>query len=139
SMFVTIAWFSPVDPVRAKYRLASMHAVVADYDEEAEENGARDNSWNLDLKSGHLDDNLIKRGTVWSKRLVKNRVHVPEFEEGDTIPIRVQCSDVSGGGLDPNDDIRFAIAVTLEVEAEAEFDIHAEIEDAIRLRVQDAW
>lgn len=138
SMFVTIAWFSPVDPVRAKYRLASMHAVVADYDEGAEENGARDNSWNLDLKSGHLDDNLIKRGTVWSKRLVKNRVHVPEIEEGDTIPIRVQCSDASGGGLDPNDDIRFAIAVTLEVEAEAEFDIHTEIEATIRLRVQDA-
>ena len=138
SMFATIAWFSPVDPVRAKYRLASLQAVVADYDAEAEENHAKDNSWNLDVKSGHLDDNLIKRGTVWSKRLVRNRAHVLEIEEGDTIPIRVQCSDASGGDLDPDDDIRFAIAVTLEVEVGAEFDIHAEIEDAIRLRVQDA-
>ena len=137
SMFVTIAWFSPVDAVRAKYRLASMQAVVADFDEEAEENDAKDKSWKIDLKSGHLDDNLIKRGTVWSKRLVRNRACVPEIEEGESIPIRVQCSDASGGGLDPNDDIRFAIAVTLEIEAEAEFDIHAEIEDAIRLRVQD--
>lgn len=137
SLFVTIAWFSPVDPVRAKYRLASMEAVVADYDVEAEENNAKDKSWRIDLKSGHLDDNLIKRGTVWSKRLVKNRAHVPEIEEGDTIPIRVQCSDASGGGLDPNDDIRFAIAVTLEVEAEVEFDVYAEIEGAIRFKVQD--
>ena len=133
SMYVTIAWFSPVDPVRAKYRLASMQAVVADYDEDAKENGIKDNSWKLELKSGHLDDKLIKRGTVWSKRLVKHRPRVPEIEEGDTIPIRVQCSDASGGGLDSNDDIRFAIAVTLEVEVE--FDIHAEIEDAIRMRV----
>lgn len=134
SMWVTLAWFSPVEPALAKYRLAALEAVASNHDDG--EDDPKDKGWSMDLKSGHLDEKMIKRGTVWSRRLVKNRVHVPEFDDGDSLPIRVQCRDASGGGLDPNEDIRFAIAVTLEVEAESEFDIHQEIRDELIVRVR---
>ena len=39
-------------------------------------------------------------------------------------------------GLNPDDDIPFAIAVTLEVEAEVQYDILDEVEQKIRLRLQ---
>jgi hypothetical protein len=38
-----------------------------------------------------------------------------------------------GGGLSPDDDIAFAIAVTLEIEADVQYDIVNEIEQAIRV------
>ena len=90
------------------------------------------------MKNGHLDGKMIKRGTLWSRRMVHGRVRVPEFEEGASLPIRVQCRDASGGGLNPDDEIRFAIAVTLEVEETARYDVHQEVRDALRVRVRDA-
>lgn len=125
SMWVTVAWFSPVEPARAKYRLAALEAIAADGDLTNDDD--EDKGWNLALKSGHLAASMIKRGTVWSRRLVHNRVTVPAFSEDQSLPIRVQCRDVSGGGLSPDEDIRFAIAVTLELATAADYDIHQEI------------
>ena len=48
-----------------------------------------------------LDANIIKRGSVWSKRLKHQIQSIPEFEDGAEIPIRVQCRDTSNGGLMP--------------------------------------
>ena len=92
----------------------------------------------LDLKSEGPDANMIRRGSVWSRRLVHNRQTVPGFEADAEIPICVQCRDTAGGGLSPDDDIRFAIAVTLEVETEVEYDILDEVEQRIRLTVIQA-
>ena len=113
SMLLTLTWFSPVEPARARYRLAALEAIAADGD--VLEDDAEDKHWNLAMKSEPPAVALIKRGTVWSRRLMHNRVRAPEFENGATLPIRVQCRDASGGGLDPDLDISFAIAVTLEV------------------------
>ena len=44
--------------------------------------------------------------------------------------------DASGGGLDPDLEIRFAIAVTLEVEAQVEYDIYQEVRDRLLVRVR---
>ncbi len=133
SMRVTIAWFSPVNAARAQYRLASLEAVAAD---EIDDEG--DSSWGLDLKSDGdgPDANMVKRGSVWSRRLVNRIRKVPEFSEDAVIPICVQCRDASNGGLSPDDDIAFAIAVTLEIEAEVQYDIHEEIEQKIRLSLR---
>ena len=38
--------------------------------------------------------------------------------------------------LSPDDDIRFAIAVSLEIEAEARFDVLQEIREAIAVRLR---
>lgn len=129
SMRTTIAWFSPVNPARAQYRLASLEAVAADDMDENE-----DMAWGLGFKSDGPDANMIKRGSVWSKRMVNKSVTVPEFGEGAEIPICVQCRDTSNGGLNLDEDIAFALAVTLEIEAEVQYDIHAEVEQRIRLQ-----
>ena len=134
SMLVTLTWFSPVEPARARYRLAALEAISADVDEF--EDDAEDKHWNLAMKSEPPAVAIIKRGTAWSRRLVHNRVHAPEFDDAATLPVRVQCRDASGGGLDPDLDIRFAIAVTLQVAATAEYDVHEEIQDQLLIRLR---
>ncbi len=131
SMRATLAWFSPVNPARAQYRLAGLEAVVADDLDDVEDKG-----WGLDLKSDGPDANMVKRGSVWSRRLVHRIQTVPDFDDGADIPICVQCRDTAGGGLSPDDDIAFAIAVTLEIEADVQYDILEEIEQQVRLRLQ---
>ena len=54
------------------------------------------------------------------------------------MPIRVQCRDASSGGLNPDDDIRFAIAVTLEVADTVRYDVHHEVRDGLLVRVRGA-
>ena len=135
SMRTTIAWFSPVNTARAEYRLAGLEAVAA--------NGINDDEiegWRLDFTSESCgpDANMVKRGSVWSRRMVNRVQTVPDFGEDEDIPICVQCRDTSGGGLSPDDDIAFALAVTLQVEAEVQYDIHDEIEQQVRLRLQRA-
>ena len=134
SMLVTLAWFSPIEPARARYRLAALEAVAADGD--MLEDDDEDKHWNLAMKGNPPSAALIKRGTVWSRRLMHNRVRAPQFEDGTTLPIRVQCRDASGGGLDPDEEIPFAIAVTLQVAATAQYDVHEEIRDQLLVRLR---
>ncbi len=136
SMWVTIAWFSPVLATRARYRLALLEALPHGTDLFG--NLIEDQGWSLDMRARELDANIIKRGTVWSRRLIHSGPIVPRYAEDAVLPIRVQCRDNSGGGLSPDEEIRFAIAVTLELEAETQFDIRDEIEDALRVRLQRA-
>ena len=134
TMLVTLSWFSPVEPARAKYRLAALEAIAADGN--FLEDDDEDKHWNLAMKSDPPAIAVIKRGTVWSRRLVHKRVRAPEFYNGATLPIRVQCRDASGGGLDPDESIRFAIAVTLRLAANAEYDVHQEIRDQLLIRLR---
>ena len=136
SMWVTIAWFSPVLPTRARYRLALLEAIPHGTDLFGDL--TVDDGWRLDMRPQQLDANIIKRGTVWSRRLIHSGATVPNYDDEAALPIRVQCRDNSGGGLNPDDDIRFALAVTLELEAETRFDIHEEIEHELRVRLQRA-
>ena len=134
SMLVTLAWFSPVDSARGRYRLAALEAIPADGDMFEDDN--KDKHWHLALKAEPPGVAIIKRGTVWSRRLVRNRVRAPQFDDGATLPIRVQCRDASGGGLDPDEDIQFAIAVTLQLDATVEYDVHEEIRDLLLIRLR---
>jgi hypothetical protein len=134
SLVVTLAWFSPVEPARARYRLAALEAVAADgLDDEAENDP--DWYWSMKGASTGVDHNQIRRGTIWSKRLMQKNAHTPVYGDDAVLPIRVQCRDASGGGLSPDDDIRFAIAVGLETEVETEFDIHQEVRDRLKIQV----
>lgn len=130
SMRVTLAWFSPINPTRVQYRLAGLEAVAADEIDQDD-----DKQWVLDLKPDDGPDaNIIKRGSVWSRRLIDRTRFVPQYDEGAEIPICVQCRDTAAGGLSLDDEIAFAIAVTLEIEAEVQYDIYEEIEQEIRVR-----
>ena len=128
SLLVTLAWFSPIDVARARYRLARLEAVAADEGDEP------DNEWRLKMKGDVPTSNAIAKGTVWSRRLSHARVLTPTFGGDAIIPIRVQCSDSSGSGLSPDEDIRFAIAVTLQLAIDTRYDIHTEIENRLRIR-----
>ncbi len=96
----------------------------------------KDAGWGLLMQASGPDERMIGRGTVWSRRLIHKRLASPAYEDGETVPIRVQCQDASGGALDPDIDIRFALAVTLEVEAGVQFDIHEELREKVRPRVR---
>lgn len=133
TMIATIAWFSPVLATRARYRLALLEAVAHSHDLLGDL--IEDDGWGLDLRVGDLNKNIIKRGTVWSHRMVHGGPVVPNYGDDKVLPIRVQCRDGSGGGLSPDEDIRFALAVTLEVEAETAYDVHTEIRDRLRVGV----
>ena len=131
TMTVTLAWFSPVDVTRPTYRLASLEAVVAD-----ESDQEIDKGWMLQLENRELDANMIKRGTVWSRRLKHRTISVPDFDGSPVVPIRVQCRDASNGGLNQDEEIGFAIAVTLNVDVEVTFDIHKEVEQSLRVQLR---
>ena len=89
AMHVTLAWYSLMESSRARYRPAALEA-VADDDEFG--NGATDRGWHLAMKNGYLDRKMIKRGTLWSRRLVHDRVRVPDYEDGATLPIRASAA-----------------------------------------------
>lgn len=129
SMRVTIAWFTPVDLRKSSYRLAGLEAVSS-----AAGAADKDTEWFLKMKGIGPDDNMVKKGSIWSRRLINSRLTTPEYGEAATLPIRVQCRDVSGGGLINEEDIRFAIAVTLEVENAQRYDVFQQVADKLRIR-----
>ena len=133
SMQVTLAWFSPVEPTRAKYRLAALEAISADGSIQEDERD--DKEWVIGMKSFPPNQRLVARGTVWSRRFIQKRKKVHPFSEDTTLPIRVQCRDASGGGLSPDEQIVFAIAVTLQLAVSVLNDIHEEIRDKLLVRV----
>ncbi len=130
SIRATVAWFSPIDPVRSQYRLAGLaiEAVAPDED-------SKDPRWGLGMKTSGPDANMVKRGTVWSQRLVNRVQKVPYREGNEAIQLRVQCRDTSGGGLSPDTDIPYALAVTFEIEADVQYDVYQEIRDQLLVHV----
>lgn len=122
---VTIAWNSPVDSVSSTYRLAKLEAQADTAD------ATKDNKWGLDVKSDALDINMIGKGTVWSHRLRPRIRTAPAYGENAVLPIRVQAS----GPVSQDDDIHYAIAVSLEVEVGTEIDVYQEIQDQLRVRL----
>jgi len=133
-MRVTVTWFSPVLTTRARYRLAALDVVAIG--EDLLGLPIKDDGWGLNMKAKDIDANMIKRGSVWSRRLKHNGPVIPNFGTNAVIPIRVQCRDASGGGLSRDDDIRFALTVTIELENQTLFDIQAEIQDQLRVRAR---
>jgi len=134
SMNVTLAWFSPVNPSRAKYRLASLEAVVAD--DSLRKYKDKDTEWRLGMKPAYFSKSMIGRGTVWSRRLIHKRKTVSEFSNDATLPLRVECRDASGGGLDPDLPIRFALVITLKLETQVQYDIYQEIRNRLMVRLK---
>lgn len=131
-LIVTVAWFSPVKSSRAQYRLAILEAVIDGEDDEGQ--ATADTSWGLRLKGHQLDARQLTRGTVWSRRLTANQTVAPTYAPDASLPLRVQCRDGAQGGLHRDDEIPFALAVSLMVDINAGIDVYEEIQQ--RLRVQ---
>ena len=133
SMRVTLTWFSPVEPTRARYRLAALEAIAADGSMQEDEDS--DAEWRLGMKSAAPNKHLISRGTVWSRRFVHKRKKVSPFTDDAILPIRVQCRDTSGNGLDQDEGIHFAMVVTLQLEDSVKYDIHKQIRNRLLIRI----
>ena len=133
SILITLAWFSPIEPTNATYRLAALEAVAADGSMQADEE--KDNEWGLGMKSDPPSQKLISRGTIWSRRLVHKRNKVTTFSDEETLPIRVQCRDRSRSGLNPDEEIHFAIAVTVQLETTVQSDILEEIRNRLLVHI----
>ncbi|MCW2307361.1 S8 family serine peptidase [Rhodobium gokarnense] len=132
TMRVTVAWFSPMNPSRAQYRLAALEPICTE-----NHHSDTDNQWGFSMKSASdcPDINAQKKGTVFSRRLTNAVQKVPSFGDEESIPICIQCRDAASGGLSPDEEIEFAVVVSLQAEIETQFDILDEIQQAIQTSV----
>ena len=136
AMVMTLTWFSPMESSRARYRLAALEAVAADGDEFGD--GAADRgvaSGNEERAPGRQNDQ------AWDPLVAADG---PRSGTGSRMRGRRHLADSGSSAATrraedstPDDDIRFAIVVTLEVAGTVRYDVHQEVRDALRVRVRD--
>jgi len=114
---VTLAWLSPTTSTNRRYRIANLSF-------ETKEN--RDFVGIGQEADGHQ----IKNGTV--KHQIFEGKKVQSLIDGDSIQIFVTCKEDATG---LTDDIRYAIAVTLEVAEGIDIPIYEEVRQKIGTRV----
>ena len=114
---VTLAWLTPVSNKRQNYRIAHLWF-----------NPTRQNT--LALGRLYADHTAVQRGTVQHEVLDGDRA-VP-FQDGDAIAIQVNCRADAGEIDGP---IRYALAVTLEVEESLNIPIYEEVRSRLAIAV----
>jgi hypothetical protein len=112
---ITLAWLSPVNSTRQNYRIAHLWF-----------NPKND----LAGKRICADHDAVQRGTVQHEVLESEKA--VDFQDGDTITIKVNCRADAGDIPEP---IRYALAVTLEVAEGINIPIYQEVRDKPRVRV----
>lgn len=112
---ITLAWLSPVNSTRQNYRVAHLWF-----------NPKND----LAGKRICADHDAVQRGTVQHEVLESEKA--VDFQDGDTITIKVNCRADAGDIPEP---IRYALAVTLEVAEGINIPIYQEVRDKLRVRV----
>jgi len=112
---ITLGWMTPVSSTRQNYRIAHL--------------------W-FNPKNGLTptricaDHRAVQRGTVQHEVLEGARA--VDFQDGDTIVIKVNCRSDAGDIPEP---IRYGLAVTLEVAEGVDLPIYQEVRDRLRVRV----
>lgn len=112
---ITLAWLTPVHPVRQNYRIAHLWF---------------DPKNALTPNRVCADHRAVQRGTVQHEVLEGNQA--VDFQDGDAIVIRVNCRADAGDIPEP---IRYGLAVTLEVAEGVDIPIYQEVRDRLRVRV----
>ena len=113
----TLAWLSPCNHRHRNYRTAKLYLTVP-----GEEIGAQ---------TAAVDMDSSRRGTV-EHRIFEGR-DAKAFLDGATLSIQVSCK--ADAGI-MTESIPYALAVSLEVGANANIDVYQEIRTRIRPRVQ---
>ena len=116
---ITLSWFSPINTNHRNFRKAALHFSPPNDDL-------------LNLKRSEADHNQVKRGTVQHEILESERVS--DYQDGDFLVIPVQCRPDAIEILD--EDIDYALVVTLEVKEGVEIPIYNEVRVGIRAQVQ---
>ncbi|HOZ46554.1 MAG TPA: S8 family peptidase [Candidatus Hydrogenedentes bacterium] len=112
---VTLAWLTPVNSQRQNYRIAHLWF-----------------SPKNDLATDRIcaDHHAVQRGTVQHE--VLESAKAVDFQDGDTIVIKVNCRSDAGDLPEP---IRYGLAVTLEVAEGISIPIYEEVRDRLRIRI----
>lgn len=114
---LTLAWFSPINPRHQRYRQARLGLEIP---------GASRSLLEVDRAEVHKD--TATRGTVQHELL--EGTDAPVFSDGDEFGVTVSCS--SGAGA-LTGEVRFGLAVTLEVRLEANIAIREQMRERVRL------
>lgn len=113
---ITLAWFTPINNKSKKYRQAQLW-----FDPPHEV---------LNLKRTEGDWLAVKRGTV-QHEILEGEQAVP-YIQGNNLVVKVNCKEDAGG---LNDEVPYALVVSLEVAEGVDIRVYQEIRDAIRPRV----
>ncbi|MGO8752937.1 MAG: hypothetical protein ACLQNE_43905 [Thermoguttaceae bacterium] len=113
---VTLAWFSPINTRHRSYRQAQLWFHL--------------NEDELGVSRVDLDSDSARRGTVEHRVFEGEKVR--GFLENQRFAIKVSCKDGAGKC---DDEIPYALAVTLEVAEGLEMPIYQEIAERIQLKV----
>jgi len=113
----TLAWFTPTNHQHRNYRKAHLFLTVPESD--------------IGTKTIGLDAKSAQRGTV--EHRIFEGDDAKAFLEGATLSIQVNCKQ-DGGQL--NENIAYAVAVTLEVGENVNIDVYQEISVRLRQVVQ---
>jgi hypothetical protein len=112
---ITLAWLTPINPAHQKWRRAALW-----FDPPKDL---------LKIERQQADWRAVKRGTVQHEVLEGNRASA--FIDGDDLVIKVNCTKEAGA---LEDNIPYALAVTLEVKEEIGIPLYEEV----RVRIHAA-
>jgi len=118
---ITLAWFTPINPHHRYLRKAKLFF------------SPPKKSDNLKLERKDSDHNQVQRGTIQHEILESKGVS--DYQDGDELVISVQCNADATDRLD--EEIPYALTVTLEVKEGVNILIYQEISNRIQLKIQD--
>jgi hypothetical protein len=117
---ITLAWFTPINANHRYLRKAKLFFEPPK------------NSDELQLKRQESDHNQVQRGTVQHEILESKKVS--DYQDGDELVIPVQCNADACDRLD--EEIPYALTVTLEVKEGVNILVYQEIKNRIQLQVK---
>lgn len=116
-LIVTLAWFTPINPLHAKYRKAALWFEVGGVD--ALRLARRDAEWHT-----------VRRGTVQHEIFQGERAVV--VADGARSIIKVNCKEEAGS---LRESVRYGLAVTLEVAPDLGVNVYEEVRAKLRPQV----
>ena len=125
-MVITLAWFTPVNTAHQAYRRASLW-----FDPYGEDSSNNNLASTLGISRCEVDWRSARRGTVQHEIFEGEDIKV--FEQEAVSEIQINCRADAG---DLNEEIPYALVVTLEVSPGIELPIYEEISTRIRPRIQ---
>lgn len=117
---ITLAWFTPINPHHRYLRQAKLFFEAPKKTDP------------LTLERNESDWNQVRRGTVQHEILESNKVS--DYQEGEELVIPVQCNADAIDKLD--EDIPYALAVTMEVKEGILIPIYEEIRSRIQTEIK---
>ena len=121
SVTVTLAWFSPINPLHQGYRRVAMDAKPGE-----------DSKYSLGVTrtKAQPHDKAISRGTIFHDRRVGERA-VPYVDDGNMI-VKISARRTAG---EFNDAVPFALAISIEVGAGSHIPVYDQIRNGVLARI----